>query len=107
MLGLPPNPHMIGVLAGAAVPANVSAAAAVLICVCIVVAILLCQWSVGQLLCPLYVSSTSTAWTVEVLIDCCHGCVGSLIFILSYLKTCDPGRILPYIEERHIRILIG
>ena len=39
--------------------------------------------------------------------DTCHGRIGSLIFILSYLKTCDPGRILPYVEERHVRILIG
>ena len=37
----------------------------------------------------------------------CHGRIGSLIFILSYLKTRDPGRILPYVEERHVRILIG
>ena len=28
----------------------------------------------------------------------CHGCVGALIFVLSYLSACDPGRILLYIE---------
>ena len=37
----------------------------------------------------------------------CHGRLGSLIFILSYLKTRDPERILPYAEESHIHILIG
>ena len=29
----------------------------------------------------------------------CHGRVGTLIFILSYLRTCDPGRILLYIDR--------
>ena len=31
--------------------------------------------------------------------DCCHGRVGTLIFILSYLRTRDPERILPYIDR--------
>ena len=48
------------------------------------------------------VNSEGKLWPVT-----CHGRVGSLIFILSYLKTRDPGRILPYVEERHVRILIG
>ena len=29
----------------------------------------------------------------------CHGCVGALIFILSYLEAHDPERILPYIDR--------
>ena len=28
----------------------------------------------------------------------CHGHIESLIFILSYLSACDPGRISPYVE---------
>ena len=29
----------------------------------------------------------------------CHGRVGTLIFILSYLRACDPERILLYIDR--------
>ena len=29
----------------------------------------------------------------------CHGRVGTLIFILSYLKAHDPERILPYVDR--------
>ena len=29
----------------------------------------------------------------------CHGCVGTLIFILSYLRARDPERILLYIDR--------
>ena len=34
----------------------------------------------------------------SIVVDC-HGRVGSFIFILSCLRTCDPGRILPYIDR--------
>ena len=29
----------------------------------------------------------------------CHGRIGTLIFILSYLRTRDPERILPYVDR--------
>ena len=46
------------------------------------------------------------AWDQDEVMACyplsqhlCHGRVGALIFILSYLRTRDPERILPYVDR--------
>ena len=42
---------------------------------------------------PLGTKSCTRQWAV------CHGRVGALIFILSYLRARDPERILPYVDR--------